>query len=118
MTNTMRRRLAILGAVAGLLALTTACASAPARRAGPTGPTGGTASHARTQGRVVTADTLDAYRKVADCLRQQGVKVVDPKAGQPWDDTPMSTLFGTDRAKWDTALSACPDYKRVVVGVG
>jgi len=89
MTTTMRR--GGLCAVIGLLTLTTGCG---------------------------TAAKLPAYQKIADCLRKPGVQVTDPTVGQPWDDTVMNNLFSTDRATWDKALSACPDYKKVVIGVG
>src|SRR5438105_2576028 len=102
MTKTMRR--GGLCTVIGLLALTTACGTAakPAPPAHTTTTQPATTAPAVNAGKPsdvalpgITADKLPAYQKVADCLRQQGVQITDPKVGQPWDNTPMNDLFST-----------------------
>ena len=69
-------------------------------------------------GRAPSTEDIAAYQKVATCLRGQGLQVPEPKVGVPFDSSAVDNLFGTDKEKFGAVLTACPDYKKVVVGVG
>lgn len=119
MTNTLQRGAS--AAVIGLAVLAGACsANQSSTTTPPTTSTSTSTSEDRkaSGGQAPTSENLPEFKKLADCMREQDVDAPEPAVGTPYDTSSMDELFSNDRAKWDKALTACPDYKRLVIGVG
>src|SRR5437588_6540576 len=116
------KRGALLAAI-GVLVLTAACshpsagknaASTGAHNAATTpstndpGPTGSPGGNGGNSSMVVTAKNLADYAKVAKCVQKHGVKVPDPKVGEPFDASAMDKIAMTD--KWNKILGDCKDW--------
>jgi hypothetical protein len=68
---------------------------------------------------VVTAAELPDLKRLAACMTQQGLATPEPVVGKPFDTKAMDAAFGgPDQAKFEKVLANCPDYKKLVVGVG
>ncbi len=127
--NTLLKRGAVIAAFS-VLALTAACdakedtaSTAPKKDAAPAAEGAGTDQKAsRKDGapaKVVTAAELPDLKKLAACMNQQGVATAEPAVGKPFDTAAMDAAFGgPDQAKFEKVLANCPDYKKLVVGVG
>jgi hypothetical protein len=114
-----------------LLAMTAACGSTERAASAPAGDNAGKKASSTTPDTKVpgtsgspapglTAQELPAYQKLAKCIREQGLDVPEPKAGEPFDPSAVSGAFADPQngGKFDKVLANCPDYKKLVVGVG
>ncbi len=127
--NTLLKRGAMIAAFS-VLALTAACdakedtaSTAPKKDAPPAAEVAGTDQKASGKdggpAKVVTAAELPDLKKLAACMNQQGVATAEPAVGKPFDTKAMDAAFGgADQAKFEKVLANCPDYKKLVVGVG
>jgi hypothetical protein len=121
MRNAIKRG-ALIAAIP-VLAFTGACSAtdsaastpkkAPAKNAAPA-PSTPQSPGAANPG--LTAAELPAYQGVVECVRKHGVNLPDPKVGQPFDTAAMDAIAMTP--KWSKILSECPEWTKVVVGVG
>jgi hypothetical protein len=72
------------------------------------------------QGQHVVADVTEQnvadFRKVVACARANGVNLADPVVGKPFDNKAMNDIAMTP--PWNNVMSKCPDYTKVVIGVG
>lgn len=128
MTNIVQR--GVLIAAMGLTVLTGACSAKQDTQAASAPTPTTTAADSKTSsdtkpadnkaanGQAPTAENLAGFQKLISCMRDQGVDAADPVVGTPYDTSTMDNLFSTERAKWNIVLTACPDYKKLVVGVG
>lgn len=120
--NSYLKRGALIAALSVLALTTTACSSGeanakPKEAAAEQAPARDTKEGAgKTPG--LTAEELAAHRTLAACMTQNGVAVKEPKVGEPFDSSGMNAAFADDRTAFDKVLANCPDYKRLVVGVG
>jgi hypothetical protein len=65
---------------------------------------------------ALTQAELPAYQKVAACVREHGINQPDPQVGKQFDTSAMDAIAMTPQ--WNKILTDCPDWTKVVVGVG
>lgn len=104
-----------------VLALTAACSSKESSKPASPPPVSRravTSAQPEQAAPGITQEELPKMKKVAECLKRNGVPVADPEVGKPFDTSGMDKAFGSDKAAFDKAMTNCPSYKKDVIGVG